>query len=112
MVGRSPARFLAPLALLAAIVAVVLVVKSADTSRHAATSTTSTSAAPRSGGRGRSSRSAGRPRSHARRYVIRSGDTLTSIASRLGVTPDQIIELNPGLDAQALRVGQRIKIRP
>jgi LysM repeat protein len=43
-------------------------------------------------------------------YSVRSGDTLASIAERFGTTVDRLMELNPGIDPQALRVGQPIRI--
>jgi LysM repeat protein len=41
---------------------------------------------------------------------VRSGDTLASIAERFGTTVDRLMELNPGIDPQALRVGQQIRV--
>jgi LysM repeat protein len=43
-------------------------------------------------------------------YSVRSGDTLAGIAERFGTTVDRLMELNPGIDPQALRVGQPIRI--
>jgi len=43
-------------------------------------------------------------------YSIQSGDTLIGIASRFGVTADDIQLVNPGLVAAALVPGQQIKI--
>jgi LysM repeat protein len=43
-------------------------------------------------------------------YSVRSGDTLGVIAERLGTTVDRLVELNPGIDPQALRVGQPIRV--
>ena len=43
-------------------------------------------------------------------YSVRSGDTLGVIAERLGTSVDRIVELNPGIDPQALRVGQSIRV--
>lgn len=44
-------------------------------------------------------------------YRIRSGDTLASVASRFGTTVEHLLELNPGVEPTALRVGQRIRVR-
>ena len=41
-------------------------------------------------------------------YVIRSGDTLFIIAQRFGTTVSAILAINPGLDPNALRIGQTI----
>ena len=47
-----------------------------------------------------------------RTYVVRVGDTLTSIATRFGVSTDRLTALNRGLDPQALQPGARLKLRP
>ncbi len=63
------------------------------------------------GSRGRSP--AGRSSGHHGRasYVVKSGDTLTSIAHRTGVPVARIQRLNPGVDPQVLIEGQRLKLR-
>ena len=43
-------------------------------------------------------------------YTIESGDTLLAIAGRYGVTVGEVLEANPGLDPQRMRVGQEIVI--
>ena len=43
-------------------------------------------------------------------YSVRSGDTLAGIAERFGTSVDRLMELNPGIDPQALRVGQPIRV--
>jgi LysM repeat protein len=43
-------------------------------------------------------------------YTIRSGDTLSQIAERLGVSVDSLLSANPGLDPVALRVGGSLLI--
>jgi LysM repeat protein len=45
-------------------------------------------------------------------YEVRSGDTLSGIASRLGVEMEQLLEWNEGLEADAIRVGQELVIGP
>jgi LysM repeat protein len=101
MADRSPARFLAPLALIAAAVGVAIVVQ---TSRPG-------SSVP--------ARSTARPTHHARPskprprvYVVRPGDNLTVIATRTGVGLDTLQQLNPGVDPQALHPGERLKLTP
>jgi LysM repeat protein len=44
-------------------------------------------------------------------YVIKSGDTLGSIAQKYGTTSDALATLNPGVDPTALRVGQQLRVR-
>jgi LysM repeat protein len=41
---------------------------------------------------------------------VRSGDTLASIAEKFGTTVDLLMELNPGVDPTALRVGMPIHV--
>lgn len=44
-------------------------------------------------------------------YVVQNGDTLTSIARKVGVSVTRIQELNPGLDPQILVSGEKLKLR-
>jgi len=103
MAGRSPARFLAPLALVAFVVAlfVILQPKSNDqggaepasNSQPAATAT----ATPK-------------PKHKRKVYVVKPGDTPSGIAEKTGVSLEQLEKANPDLDPQLLAPGQRIKI--
>ncbi len=47
---------------------------------------------------------------NSRQYTIRSGDTLFALANRFNTTVDAILQINPGIDPNALRVGQIICI--
>jgi LysM repeat protein len=44
-------------------------------------------------------------------YVVKQGDTASSIAERYDVPLSQIEDLNPELDPQALAPGTRIRLR-
>jgi LysM repeat protein len=44
-------------------------------------------------------------------YSIQSGDTYGSIATRFGTTVAALEQLNPGVSPNALRVGQRIRVK-
>ena len=44
-------------------------------------------------------------------YVVKTGDTLGSIAEKTGVPVSKLQELNPQLDPQALVSGQKIRLR-
>jgi LysM repeat protein len=46
------------------------------------------------------------------RYIVKSGDTLESIAARCDVSLSDLLELNPNIDPLALNPGDRIRIRP
>jgi len=98
---RSPARFLAPLALVAALGAVILVVAAGNSTGGSETAR---------GGSAPRHKSARYRRS--RFYVVRPGDILSSIAQRVGMSVERIQELNPTVDPQALRAGQRLRLQP
>jgi N-acetylmuramoyl-L-alanine amidase len=46
-----------------------------------------------------------------RRYTIKSGDTLASIAAKTGTSVARLVQLNPGIDPTALSVGQKIRVQ-
>jgi LysM repeat protein len=95
----SPARFLAPLALIAVGVGVVVVVqRETHDSAKPAQTTTSTSGLHR--------HKAKRPRT----YVVKQGDNLSAIAQRASVSLATLQRLNPGVDPQTLHAGQRLKL--
>ena len=89
---------MAPLALVAfTAVVVALATNSSGTSQ---TSTAST---------------ATRTVSHAPRHrlvIVHTGDSLSGIAVRNGVSVARIEQLNPQLNPNALNVGQRLKLAP
>jgi len=122
---RPWTRWLGPAALVAAFLAVVLVVTSSTGSetedRPSATSTepspqreagrTSTAERAPTGEAGSTTATtATTPDSGARTYTVRAGDNLGTIAERTGVSVEELQELNPTVDPQALTVGQRIKL--
>jgi LysM repeat protein len=98
MSSSSPLRFLAPGALLAVLVAVFLVVQS-GTSDDTATPTAGTTTERTTTTKGR------------RTYTVRPGDNLSEIAQRYGLTVEGLQELNPDVDPQAIRTGQRLRLR-
>ncbi|HEX5617007.1 MAG TPA: LysM domain-containing protein [Solirubrobacteraceae bacterium] len=109
MAGRSPARFIAPLALVAVGVALFMVVSSSLNESGGTgnapdqTSGNGPTASPTPKGK--------RERKGPRRYRVKTGDTPSSIAEKTGVPLEEILRLNPDLDPQTLAPGQRIKLR-
>ena len=107
MVGKG-ARFLAPIALVAVTVGVYLLVHSAF-AHHSMTTPqpTATIVNNRRGG------PAGASHRTRRFYVVRSGDTLSQIADRTGVSVADITNLNPSLAnaPNSLQPGQRLRLR-
>lgn len=70
-----------------------------------ATAATTAAASPSPAG---SPTAAATPTPGTRSYIIRSGDTLSSIAVENDTTVDAIVALNPGLDPDTLDVGAEI----
>jgi LysM repeat protein len=111
---RSPARWLAPIVLLACAFAVYSIVNanllSSDEPATSNASTTSGSGKARTvSERSKSSKRRSRRR---RSYTVKSGDTLSSIALKTGVSLARIQALNPKLDSNSLQTGQRVKLSP
>jgi LysM repeat protein len=52
-----------------------------------------------------------RPKTKASTYVVKSGDTLVSIAHRTGIPVAYILALNPEVDPQILIAGETLKLR-
>lgn len=101
---RSPARFLAPLALIASAFAVyTLVQPEMDSGSASSTPPALTQEAKRPSGK------AGRTKAHT--YKVRRNDTLSGIAAKNGLSVQHILRLNPGLDANSLRVGRTLRLR-
>ena len=99
-------RLLAPVALIVFAALLLAVVASAVVgSSPSGGDTASPAGTERPGGSRRS-----RDRRRAT-YTVRVGDTVGSIAERTGKTPEQLQDLNPGLDAQSLQPGQKLKLR-
>ncbi len=44
-------------------------------------------------------------------YTVRPGDSLSVISERVGVSLEHLLELNPKLDGNSLRPGQKIRIK-
>ena len=108
MAGRSPARFLAPIALLAFVFALYTVVNNGrdKTSPNGAALPTVTATA--------TSKKTSKKSSHSKKaktYTVKSGDTLSGIAQKTGVDSSRLVRLNPKLDPGTLTPGQKIKLR-
>jgi LysM domain-containing protein len=107
--ARSPLRFLAPIALIvAALIALVVIVLSSGGGDSTGAGGAPTEHAAEEGGSGEDQ--AGQ-RVNQDSYQVEIGDTLASIADKTGVSEEEIQQLNPGIDPQALIAGQRIKLR-
>ena len=43
-------------------------------------------------------------------HTVRSGDTVSGIAAKYGKSQRQIVSLNPGLNVNRIRIGQKIRV--
>jgi LysM repeat protein len=105
---RRIGRWLAPVALITCAVAVYAVVDntllkndSASSSSGGTQQTTSTKSTSKKGAKTRKRR---------RAYVVKSGDTLSAISIKTGVSMTTIKRLNPKIQADTLHAGQRVRL--
>jgi LysM repeat protein len=127
MSSRPWSRWLGPAALAISVLAVAFVVTSStgNGSEDEPAPASTEASQEREGGRttardrpGRTGQGGGSttatttttPGDGARTYTVRAGDNLGSIAERTGVSVEELQELNPTADPQALTVGQKIKL--
>jgi LysM repeat protein len=96
------ARIFAAIALAGAVVVVIVAISSS-----LGGSNSSTKSGP--GSNHPSHKGAHKPT--AKSYVVKSGDTLVSIAHRTGVPVAHILALNPEVDPQILIAGETLKLR-
>lgn len=100
MLARNPARYLAPIALVAAIAGTYVIVHkglSPHPTRHARTVVHLTA----------------RQRRYQRAtfYVVQAGDSLSRISTQTGIAVPTLEALNPNLDPNALQTSQRLRLR-
>jgi LysM domain len=107
--SRKAARYLAPAAFLLAVTAGVLVLRSSLRSDPPAAVTTP-HRATRPGVVGTVAHRAA-PSAQKQYYVIRSGDTLGGIASRLSTSVEALLRLNPGIEPTAMHPGEHLRIK-
>jgi LysM repeat protein len=110
MAGRSPARFLAPLALVAFALALFVVISSATKDEKEATGGRDAGQA-QSADKPKKQGGGGKKKKARKTYTVKAGDTPSGIAEKANVPLEQILELNPDLDPQTLTPGTTIKLR-
>jgi LysM repeat protein len=115
MRSRTPARWLAPLALLFAAGAVWLTVNgTVGISADGEDKTKSTTTEKRPEGdsaRTETSTTTTTAKKTPKTYRVKPGDTFAAIAVETGLTVEELQELNPNLDPDSLSVGQSVKLR-
>ncbi|HJQ82547.1 MAG TPA: LysM domain-containing protein [Candidatus Binatia bacterium] len=106
-------RYLAPAAFLALVTIAVLLVRSGlhhSGAKPVTTTTAPTHTQPRAT-RATTTRATTTTAAAGQFYTVQSGDTYSVIASRFGTTVTQLEALNPGVSSNALRIGQRIRVK-
>jgi LysM repeat protein len=104
------ARILAPAAFLLVVTVAVLLVRAGleGGGKSDATTTPTTTSQPIAT---RSTTTRPKPKPAARRvYTIQSGDTLETVAAKVGTTTQKLLALNPDIDPHSLSIGQKIRI--
>ena len=107
MAGRSPARFLAPIALIAFAFALYSVVNGDNTPAGDSGNRTSqgATATPTETPEKKSS-----SKKKRKTYTVKAGDTASAIAEKNDMDLETLLELNPELDPATLAPGQKIKL--
>ena len=110
MTRRSPARLLAPLALVAVAIALLAVLSNASSGGEKEAQPTAAPAGSTKSGT--TPKSSSKRRASGRRtYTVKPGDTPSGIAEKTGVPVQKLLDLNPDVDPQALAPGTRLKLR-
>ena len=102
---RSPARFLAPIALIAFSFALYSIATKADETAGRDTATPTATAAATKTAKKKSSSSS---KAKRKTYTVKSGDTLSGIAEKTNVSLETLRELNPKADT--LSPGQKLRL--
>jgi LysM repeat protein len=102
MLGRNPARYLAPAALVATAVGAYLIVSS----------NVNSSSKPASAPHVLDLSGIARNKyAHRRYYTVQPGDSLTRISTKTGISVPHLEQLNSSLDPNSLQTGQRLRLR-
>jgi LysM repeat protein len=111
---RSPARLLAPIALVAFVFTLFVVIAGSDTDEESSNDGNRASQQQQDAVEttpGETTATGVEPRTSAATYTVKTGDTLGGIAETVGIPVTRLQELNPELDPQALVSGQKIRLR-
>jgi LysM repeat protein len=113
--SRSPARYVAPAAFLAAVTVAALLIRSGLDSRQssvpAPASTLRTSVTTTAPPAATTTNPATTAPAQGETYEIRAGDTLDKIAIAFDTTVEQLLVLNPEVDPNSLQLGQTIRVK-
>src|SRR3954453_18801120 len=108
MAGRSPARFLAPIALIAFLFALYSVVNGATDPKTGRGNGAETGKPTATATKTRAKKSGAKKK--RKTYTVKSGDTPSGIAAKAGISLEELEKLNPKLDPQTLSPGERLRL--
>ena|SRR5215204_1736849 len=112
MAGRSPARFLAPLALVAFALALFIVLDRTTGGNDETEAGPNRVAEPAETTPSPNKKDKKEKKAKPKTYTVKVGDTPSGIAEKTGVNLETILELNPDLDPQTLTPGTKLKLSP
>jgi LysM repeat protein len=104
---RSPARFLAPIALVAFAVALYSVAHDPGEPNGNTSGGSSATATPTSTSKSKSKKKTTSKKRKS--YTVKAGDTMSGIAEKTGVSLETLTDLNPDVDT--LSPGQKLRLR-
>jgi LysM repeat protein len=107
---RSPARWLAPLALLACAFAIYTVVDRELLQDDGSAKTTTSGSKDADGKTGTTTTKKKSTKKARSSYTVKQGDSFSVIASKEGVEVDALQAANPDVDPSALHPGQKLKL--
>ena len=108
MTGRSPARLLAPTALVVSAVALFAVLSSGGGDESSSTGATPTATVTATATAKKKKSTSATKR--ASTYTVKPGDTPSGIAEQLGVDVGALLDANPDVSPGSLRVGEKLKV--
>jgi len=108
MAGRSPLRFLAPIALIAFAFALYSLVKD-DSLPAGGKSGTTTGQTPTPTASAKASKKSTKKKKR-KIYVVKAGDTPSGIAEKNDISLEKLLDLNPDLDPQTMAPGQKVRL--
>jgi LysM repeat protein len=112
---RSPARFLAPLALIAVLIVLLSIVSGSgggsDSSSSSDPATTTTKKAATKSTTAAGKKSTTKKTVTKKTYIVQPGDSFGAIATKTGITVEQLQALNPDADSRLLQTGQTLRVK-
>jgi LysM repeat protein len=110
MAGRSPLRFIAPIALLAFAFALYTVVKDAKAPAGSSSSDTPAAQSTATSSKSTGSKKSSSSKKKRKSYTVKAGDTASGISAKTGVKVATMQKLNKNFDPGSLHPGQKIRL--